>query len=62
MPVYTMDRFSKTSGGAIKLAQDLPKKHGVIVFLLSHNQLTPLSQVGSFNRKYIYRLVSSIIS
>jgi site-specific DNA recombinase len=33
--VYTLDRFSRTGGGAIKLAQDLREKHGVTVFAVT---------------------------
>ena len=33
--VYTLDRFSRTGGGAIKLAQDLREKYGVSVFAVT---------------------------
>lgn len=33
--VYTLDRFSRTGGGAIKLAQDLREKYGVEVFAVT---------------------------
>jgi site-specific DNA recombinase len=33
--VYTLDRFSRTGGGAIKLAQDLREKYGVTVFAVT---------------------------
>ena len=33
--VYTLDRFSRTGGAAIKLAQDLREKYGVAVFAVT---------------------------
>ena len=33
--VYTLDRFSRTGGAAIKLAQDLRENHGVSVFAVT---------------------------
>ncbi|MEO6831570.1 MAG: recombinase family protein, partial [Chitinophagaceae bacterium] len=33
--VYTLDRFSRTGGGAIKLAEDLREKYGVTVFAVT---------------------------
>ena len=33
--VYTLDRFSRTGGGAIKLAQDLREKYGISVFAVT---------------------------
>jgi site-specific DNA recombinase len=33
--VYTLDRFSRTGGGAIKIAEDLREKHGVTVFAVT---------------------------
>lgn len=33
--VYTLDRFSRTGGAAIKIAQDLREKHGVGVFAVT---------------------------
>ncbi len=33
--VYTLDRFSRTGAGAIKLAQDLREKYGVTVFAVT---------------------------
>jgi len=33
--VYTLDRFSRTGGGAIKLVTDLREKHGVDVFAVT---------------------------
>src|SRR5580658_17612 len=33
--VYTLDRFSRTGGAAIKLATDLREKHGIAVFAVT---------------------------
>lgn len=33
--VYTLDRFSRTGGGAIKLAEELREKYGVTVFAVT---------------------------
>src|SRR4051812_4634864 len=33
--VYTLDRFSRTGGGAIKLAEELREKYGVSVFAVT---------------------------
>jgi site-specific DNA recombinase len=33
--VYTLDRFSRTGGGAIKLAQELREKYGVEVYAVT---------------------------
>lgn len=33
--VYTLDRFSRTGGGAIKVAEDLREKYGVTVFAVT---------------------------
>ena len=33
--VYTLDRFSRTGGAAIKIAQDLREKHGISVFAVT---------------------------
>ena len=42
--VYTLDRFSRTGGGAIKLAQELRDKYGVSVFAVT--QPTDTSNVS----------------
>ncbi len=54
--VYTMDRFSRTGGGAIKLAQDLREKHGVMVFAVT--QPTDTSNPSGVFQQNIHFLFS----
>ena len=54
--VYTLDRFSRTGGGAIKLAQDLREKHGVTVFAVT--QPTDTTNVSGVFQQDIHFLFS----
>ena len=54
--VYTLDRFSRTGGGAIKLAQDLREKHGVTVFAVT--QPTDTTNVSGVFQQNIHFLFS----
>ncbi len=54
--VYTLDRFSRTGGGAIKLAQDLRDKYGVTVFAVT--QPTDTSNVSGVFQQNIQFLFS----
>jgi site-specific DNA recombinase len=54
--VYTMDRFSRTGGGAIKIAQDLREKHGVMVFAVT--QPTDTSNPSGVFQQNIHFLFS----
>ena len=54
--VYTLDRFSRTGGGAIKLAQDLREKFGVTVFAVT--QPTDTTNVSGVFQQNIHFLFS----
>jgi site-specific DNA recombinase len=54
--VYTLDRFSRTGGGAIKLAQDLREKYGVSVFAVT--QPTDTSNASGVFQQNIHLLFS----
>ncbi len=54
--VYTLDRFSRTGGGAIKLAQDLREKYGVAVFAVT--QPTDTSNASGVFQQNIHLLFS----
>lgn len=54
--VYTLDRFSRTGGGAIKLAQDLREKYGVTVFAVT--QPTDTTNVSGVFQQNIHFLFS----
>ncbi|MEK6616810.1 MAG: recombinase family protein, partial [Bacteroidota bacterium] len=47
--VYALDRFSRTGGGAIKLAQELREKHGVEVFAVTQPNDTSIPS-GAFTQ------------
>lgn len=53
--VYTLDRFSRTGGGAIKLAQDLRDKYGVTVFAVTQpTDTTNVSGVFQQNIQFLF--------
>ncbi len=53
--VYTLDRFSRTGGGAIKLAQELRDKHGVTVFAVTQpTDTTNVSGVFQQNIQFLF--------
>ncbi len=53
--VYTLDRFSRTGGGAIKLAQDLRDKYGVTVFAVTQpTDTTNASGVFQQNIQFLF--------
>ena len=54
--VYTLDRFSRTGGAAIKIAQDLREKHGVSVFAVT--QPTDTSNASGVFQQNIHLLFS----
>ena len=54
--VYTLDRFSRTGGAAIKIAQDLREKHGVSVFAVT--QPTDTSNASGIFQQNIHLLFS----
>ena len=56
--VYTLDRFSRTGGGAIKIAQDLREKHGVNVFAVT--QPTDTTNVNGVFQQNIQFLFSEL--
>ena len=59
--VYTLDRFSRTGGGAIKLAQDLREKYGVSVFAVTQPQIHRMQAVY-FSKTFTCYLVNLITS
>ena len=53
--VYTLDRFSRTGGGAIKIAQDLRDKYGVTVFAVTQpTDTTNVSGVFQQNIQFLF--------
>ena len=54
--VYTLDRFSRTGGGAIKLAEDLREKYGVTVFAVT--QPTDTSNASGVLQQNIHFIFS----
>ena len=53
--VYTLDRFSRTGGHAIKIAQDLRDKHGVAVFAVTQpTDTTNVSGVFQQNIQFLF--------
>lgn len=54
--VYTLDRFSRTGGGAIKLADELREKYGVMVFAVT--QPTDTSNASGQLQQNMYLLFS----
>jgi site-specific DNA recombinase len=54
--VYTLDRFSRTGGGAIKLAEELREKYGVSVFAVT--QPTDTSNASGVFQQSIHFLFS----
>ena len=53
--VYTLDRFSRTGGGAIKLAQELREKYGVTVFAVTQpTDTTNVSGVFQQNIQFLF--------
>ena len=54
--VYTLDRFSRTGGGAIKLAEDLREKYGVAVFAVT--QPTDTSNASGVLQQNIHFIFS----
>ncbi len=53
--VYTLDRFSRTGGAAIKIAQDLRDKHGVTVFAVTQpTDTTNVSGVFQQNIQFLF--------
>ena len=54
--VYTLDRFSRTGGGAIKMAEDLREKYGVMVFAVT--QPTDTSNASGVLQQNIHFIFS----
>ena len=53
--VYTLDRFSRTGGSAIKIAQELRDKHGVTVFAVTQpTDTTNVSGVFQQNIQFLF--------
>jgi site-specific DNA recombinase len=53
--VYTLDRFSRTGGAAIKIATDLRDKHGVTVFAVTQpTDTTNVSGVFQQNIQFLF--------